>query len=82
MLKATGSTYASQVVGWIDQLLPQLENKLDQSKLYDLKGEAYQQAGDEANALLATNRSKELTEEWKKDHAGKGMMMAIPMKLQ
>ncbi len=82
LLKATGSTYASQVVGWIDQLLPQLENKLDQSKLYDLKGEAYQQAGDEANALLATHRSKELTEEWKKDHAGKGMMMAIPMKLQ
>lgn len=82
LLRETGATYSQQILQWADMLLPTLENKLDRSKVYDLKQLAYEQAGDEENAKLANTKSKELVAQWSEENKGSGMMMAIPMKLQ
>lgn len=82
LLRATGAEYTDDVLIWTDALLSRVDHKLDQSKLYDLKQLAYQQAGDEAKAAAAGEQSKQLVAQWQKESKGSGMMMAVPMKLQ
>lgn len=82
LLRATGAAYADDVLAWTDRLLTRIDHKLDQSKLYDLRQLAYEQAGEEEKAAAAAAQSKLLVAQWQEENKGSGMMMAVPMKLQ
>ncbi|RZM28543.1 MAG: DUF255 domain-containing protein [Pedobacter sp.] len=82
LLKQTGKQYTEKVIGWTDQILPQLKNKLDISKVYDLRASVYTEAGDTVIAAAEKKRSDDLVEEWRKESKGTGAMMMVPMKLK
>src|SRR5690606_29053585 len=50
LLKESAGKYSKQAHQWVDQLMPKMNNLLDQSKLWDLKATAYKQAGEESLA--------------------------------
>ena len=82
LLKQTGQQYAKNVIAWTDQILPRLSNKLDISKVYDLRASVYTEAGDTVIAAAEKKKSDELVEAWRKENKGSGAMMMVPMKLK